>query len=102
MIRWLARRLAWGVFVVWLVATATFYGTLRLGDPVPMFQLFLLLVPNVALATSAPLPARKPRRLTVDMREGTAGFVIVSLIAVGRSGGTGRGRQRGRVWWRRR
>jgi peptide/nickel transport system permease protein len=33
-IRFLLRRLAWMGFVLWLVATASFFGTLRLGDPV--------------------------------------------------------------------
>ncbi len=34
MIRFLARRVAWSVFVLWLVATATFFGSLGIGDPV--------------------------------------------------------------------
>ncbi len=34
MIAWLARRLAWMALVLWLVATATFFGALSIGDPV--------------------------------------------------------------------
>jgi peptide/nickel transport system permease protein len=36
MIRYLARRLAWSLLVLWFVATVTFFGSLRVGDPVAM------------------------------------------------------------------
>lgn len=34
MISFLARRALWGAFVLWVVATVTFFGTLGVGDPV--------------------------------------------------------------------
>ncbi len=34
MTRWMLRRLGWTVFVLWIVATLTYFGTLRVGDPV--------------------------------------------------------------------
>ncbi len=34
MIRFLLRRLGWSVLVLWFVATVTFFGTLRISDPV--------------------------------------------------------------------
>ncbi|MBL8605070.1 MAG: ABC transporter permease [Myxococcales bacterium] len=33
MLRYLARRLGWALFVLWFVASVTFVGTLRVGDP---------------------------------------------------------------------
>jgi peptide/nickel transport system permease protein len=36
MIRYLARRFAWSLLVLWFVATVTFFGSLRVGDPVAM------------------------------------------------------------------
>ncbi len=36
MIRFILRRLGWSVVVLWLVATVTFFGSLRVGDPVAM------------------------------------------------------------------
>ncbi|MBI5513636.1 MAG: ABC transporter permease [Deltaproteobacteria bacterium] len=34
MIRFLGRRLLWAVFILWFVSTVTFFGSLRIGDPV--------------------------------------------------------------------
>ncbi len=34
MIAWLARRVAWMLVVLWVVATVTFFGALSIGDPV--------------------------------------------------------------------
>ena len=34
MIRFIARRLGWSLLVLWFVATVTFFGSLRIGDPV--------------------------------------------------------------------
>jgi peptide/nickel transport system permease protein len=36
MIRYLARRFAWSLLVLWFVETVTFFGSLRVGDPVAM------------------------------------------------------------------
>lgn len=34
MIRFILRRIGWSLLVLWFVATVTFFGSLRVGDPV--------------------------------------------------------------------